>query len=73
MPTGSGTTRPADLQRGAALASGRNLGYRLNIKMTNAFQSVYEMSKREKINMRQAAYLVSVNRVAEACRLRGWV
>jgi len=45
----------------------------LNIKMTNAFQSVYEMSQREKINMRQAAYLVSVNRVAEACRLRGWV
>ncbi|MEA3429617.1 MAG: Glu/Leu/Phe/Val dehydrogenase [Thermodesulfobacteriota bacterium] len=46
---------------------------RLDIKMTNAFKSVYEMSRREKINMRQAAYLVSVARVAEACRLRGWV
>ena len=46
---------------------------RLYVKMTNAFQSVYEMSQREKINMRQAAYLVSVDRVAEACRLRGWV
>ena len=45
----------------------------LDIKITNAFQSVYEMSQREKINMRQAAYLVSVDRVAEACRLRGWV
>ncbi|NQT10938.1 MAG: Glu/Leu/Phe/Val dehydrogenase, partial [Desulfobacteraceae bacterium] len=45
----------------------------LDIKITNAFQSVYEMSRREKINMRQAAYLVSVDRVAEACRLRGWV
>ncbi|MCJ7774503.1 MAG: glutamate dehydrogenase, partial [Desulfobacterales bacterium] len=45
----------------------------LDVKMTNAFQSVYEMSQREKINMRQAAYLVSVVRVAEACRLRGWV
>jgi len=44
---------------------------RLDVKMTNAFQSVYEMSQREKINMRQAAYLVSVDRVAEACRLRG--
>ncbi|MDY6851890.1 MAG: Glu/Leu/Phe/Val dehydrogenase [Thermodesulfobacteriota bacterium] len=45
----------------------------LNIKMTNAFQSVYEMSQREKIDMRLAAYLVSIVRVAEACRLRGWV
>jgi len=45
----------------------------LNVKMTSAFQSVYDMSQREKINMRQAAYLVSVVRVAEACRLRGWV
>ncbi len=46
---------------------------RLDQKMTNAFQSVYEMSQRERIDMRQAAYLVSVARVAEACRLRGWV
>jgi len=45
----------------------------LDIKMTNAFKSVYEMAQNEKINMRQAAYLVSVARVAEACRLRGWV
>jgi glutamate dehydrogenase (NAD(P)+) len=45
----------------------------LDTKMTNAFGSVYEMYRREKINMRQAAYLVSVARVAEACRLRGWV
>jgi glutamate dehydrogenase (NAD(P)+) len=46
---------------------------RLDYKMTNAFNSVYEMGQREKVNMRQAAYLVSVARVAEACRLRGWV
>jgi glutamate dehydrogenase (NAD(P)+) len=46
---------------------------RLDEKMTRAFASVYEMSQREKINMRQAAYLVAVARVAEACRLRGWV
>jgi glutamate dehydrogenase/leucine dehydrogenase len=25
------------------------------------------------VNMREAAYLVAVNRVADACRLRGWV
>ena len=46
---------------------------KLDIKMTHAYQSVYNMSQQEKVDMRQAAYLVSVARVAEACRLRGWV
>jgi len=46
---------------------------RLDEKMTKAFHGVYEMCKREEVNMRQAAYLVSVARVAEACKLRGWV
>jgi len=46
---------------------------RLDEKMTHAFESVYAMSRQEKLNMRQAAYLVAVARVAEACRLRGWV
>jgi glutamate dehydrogenase (NAD(P)+) len=31
------------------------------------------MYSQEKVNMRKAAYLVSVARVAEACKLRGWV
>ncbi|MCX5915925.1 MAG: Glu/Leu/Phe/Val dehydrogenase [Deltaproteobacteria bacterium] len=46
---------------------------RLDEKMTRAFHGVYQMYQREKVNMRQAAYLVSVARVAEACKLRGWV
>jgi glutamate dehydrogenase (NAD(P)+) len=46
---------------------------RLDEKMTDAFRSVYEMHDRQKVNMRQAAYLVAVARVAEACKLRGWV
>jgi glutamate dehydrogenase (NAD(P)+) len=46
---------------------------RLDEKMTSAFRSVYEMHERQKVNMRQAAYLVAVARVAEACKLRGWV
>ena len=46
---------------------------RLDEKMTEAFNGVHEMYQREQVNMRQAAYLVSVARVAEACRLRGWV
>jgi glutamate dehydrogenase (NAD(P)+) len=47
--------------------------WRLKEKMGRAFKSVYEMSQRHKVNMRQAAYLVAVARVAEACKLRGWV
>ncbi|HVO39782.1 MAG TPA: Glu/Leu/Phe/Val dehydrogenase [Spirochaetia bacterium] len=46
---------------------------RLDEKMTKAFHDVYAMHQRHKVNMREAAYLVSVNRVAEACKLRGWV
>jgi glutamate dehydrogenase (NAD(P)+) len=47
--------------------------WRLKERMSRAFKSVYEMSQRHKVNMRQAAYLVAVARVAEACKLRGWV
>ncbi|MCL2742805.1 MAG: Glu/Leu/Phe/Val dehydrogenase [Planctomycetaceae bacterium] len=46
---------------------------RLDRKMTAAFRSVYEMSVSKKCNLRDAAYLVSIARVAEACKLRGWV
>jgi glutamate dehydrogenase (NAD(P)+) len=46
---------------------------RLDEKMTRAFHGVHQMYLNEKVNMRQAAYLVSVARVAEACKLRGWV
>ncbi len=47
--------------------------WRLDKRMTQAFASVYEMSRRDKIHLRQAAYLVAIARVAEACKLRGWV
>jgi len=46
---------------------------RLDEKMTLAFKGVHEMQEQTGFNMRQAAYLVSVARVAEACKLRGWV
>ena len=46
---------------------------RLDEKMTKAFHDVYAMHERHKVNMREAAYLVSVSRVAEACKQRGWV
>ncbi len=46
---------------------------RLDEKMSRAFHGIHQMYLQEKVNMRQAAYLVSVARVAEACKLRGWV
>ena len=47
--------------------------HRLDAIMTRAFHDVYEQyTSRKDIHMRQAAYLISILRVAEACRLRGW-
>jgi len=46
--------------------------FRLKETMHRAFDRVYEMSQNNRIHMRNAAYLVSVARVAEACKLRGW-
>mgnify|MGYP002713077229 CR=1 FL=1 len=46
---------------------------RLDQKMTTAFHAVHQMAKNQQVNNRVAAYLVAVNRVATAVRLRGWV
>ncbi len=45
----------------------------LDEKMTVAFHSVAEAAKEYQTNNRMAAYAVAVSRVAEACKLRGWV
>jgi glutamate dehydrogenase (NAD(P)+) len=46
---------------------------RLDLKMTAAFQTVHSMAQQHRVNNRIAAYLVAVQRVAEAVHLRGWV
>lgn len=46
---------------------------RLDALMTKAFHDVIRMAANKKVDNRIAAYLVAVNRVAEAVRLRGWV
>jgi glutamate dehydrogenase (NAD(P)+) len=46
---------------------------KLDKKMTKAFYNVYEMAEKEGVDNRTAAYMVAVNRVAEAVKLRGWV
>ncbi len=46
---------------------------KLDTKMTNAFQAVYKLSKDKNIFMRDAAYMIAIQRVANACKDRGWV
>ncbi len=46
---------------------------RLDQKMTTAFHAVHQMAEERDVETRMAAYLVAVNRVAEAVRVRGWV
>lgn len=44
---------------------------RLDTKMTQAFHSVLEMSEKEGVYMRDAAYMVAIGRVIKAMELRG--
>ena len=46
---------------------------KLDKKMTDAFRAVLQMSKDYSVDMRTAAYMVAIHRVAEAMKLRGWV
>lgn len=46
---------------------------RLDQKMSTAFKGVLDMSLEHKVYMRDAAYLVAVDRVVKAMRLRGWI
>jgi glutamate dehydrogenase (NAD(P)+) len=46
---------------------------KLDVKMTAAFHAVKDLADKRKLFMRDAAYLVAVSRVAQACKDRGWV
>ncbi len=46
---------------------------KLDQKMTSAFKAVYDLAKEKNIYMRDAAYMISIDRVAKACKMRGWV
>lgn len=58
-----------------------NMGYywsedevnqKLEIMMRDAFKRIYEMSKKHSVDMRMAAYMVGIARIAEAMKARGW-
>ncbi len=46
---------------------------KLDTKMTQAFNSVLDMSLRENVYTRDAAYMVAIDRVVKAMQLRGWI
>jgi len=46
---------------------------KLDSKMTDAFSKVSALAKEKKLYMRDAAYMIAIQRVAEACKMRGWV
>ncbi len=46
---------------------------KLDYKMTTAYHAVAELARSRNVYMRDAAYMISIQRVAEACKLRGWV
>jgi glutamate dehydrogenase (NAD(P)+) len=46
---------------------------KLDQKMTTAFQGVLKMSERENVYMRDAAYMVAIDKVVKAMELRGWL
>jgi glutamate dehydrogenase/leucine dehydrogenase len=46
---------------------------RLKAKMVKAFHETHAMAKQHSVDNRIGAYMVSVQRVAEAMKLRGWV
>lgn len=46
---------------------------RLDQKMTSAFKGVVDMAAARDVYMRDAAYMVAIDRVVKAMELRGWV
>ena len=46
---------------------------KLDTKMTSAFAAVLDMSLKEKVTMRDGAYMVSIARVVKSMELRGWI
>ncbi len=46
---------------------------KLDARMTAAFHRVYELARTRRLYMRDAAYVIAIQRVAQACKDRGWV
>jgi len=49
----------------------KEINQKLKDIVTESFNTVYAISQKEKVDMRLAAYMLAVSKVAEATRLRG--
>ena len=45
---------------------------KLDMKMTSAYLDVSDLARKRKLPMRDAAYMIAINRVAQASKDRGW-
>lgn len=45
---------------------------KLDVHLTSAFMDVSKISRSRKMSLREAAYIIAVDRVARACQERGW-
>ena len=46
---------------------------KLDVQMTTAYIDISNFAKKENLSLRDAAYVMAVERVARACQERGWV
>ncbi|HEX7077857.1 MAG TPA: Glu/Leu/Phe/Val dehydrogenase [Candidatus Eisenbacteria bacterium] len=46
---------------------------KLDVKMTAAYHAVSDLARSRSLYMRDAAYVIAINRVAQACKDRGWI
>jgi len=46
---------------------------KLDVKMTSASFTIFDFAHKNKLNLRDAAYVISVDRVVQASRDRGWI
>lgn len=46
---------------------------KLDTKMTAAFHAVHELAEEQQLYMRDAAYVIAIDRVANAVKQRGWI
>jgi glutamate dehydrogenase (NAD(P)+) len=53
--------------------TGEDVLKRLDVSMTRAFHSVLKMAVGEGVFMRDAAYMVAIEKVVKAMELRGWL
>jgi len=53
--------------------SEEEINERLEAIMVKAFENVYNMHKEKDVNMRTAAYMVAIDKVATAMKLKGWI